>query len=267
MTENSSTKSSKKSFILLKAILPIVVIFISHNIYSQRAILNGKISTSEDIDVEGINIFNRSSNKGSITDAFGEFQIAVSLNDTISISAIHIQTTTIIIGAEQLLNKKITINLSEKMNELSAVTLRRGLTGYLGTDANIIPTTEPITTVSVGLSTGKIKPMSKEERLLYAANSGPVDALVNMISGRTKILKKQLELANTSQLTETLYKKFPETYFTDALKIGKFQIYSFLFFCEDDPDYKNVLKRSNVEIIGFLERKSEEYRLGKGDLR
>ncbi len=230
--------------------------------YSQRAPLDGKISTMEDIDVEGINILNLTANKGVITDTKGDFRIEVSLNDTLSISAIHIQSITIIIGEEQMNNKKIIINLSEKMNELSAVTLRRGLTGYLGTDANLIPISEPITTVSVGLSTGKIKPMAKEERLLYAAQAGPVDALVNMISGRTKMLKKQLEMSRTAQLTEALYKKFPESYFTEALKIGKFQIYSFLFFCEEDPEYKKVMQRSSVEIIEFLERKSEEYRLG-----
>lgn len=228
---------------------------------SQSFPLEGKAYSLDDIDVEGINIFNLSANQGTITDTEGNFRISASKGDTLSISAIHIQETTVIITDEHIADRKITINLGEKMNELATVTLRRGLTGYLGTDINLIPTTEPITAFSLGIISVDIKPMAKEERLLYAANSGPVDAIANMISGRTKMLKNRLELMKTTALTQSVLKKFPETYFTDVLKIGKFQIYSFLFFCEEDPDYKNIAKKTTVEIMEFLGRKSEEFRV------
>lgn len=233
--------------------------FCCNNVYSQRITLDGKINTLDDIEVEGINIYNLSTDKGTITDAEGEFQIAVSINDSLSISAIQIQTTTLVIGEEQIVNKKITINLSEKMNELGTVTLRRHLTGYLGTDANIIVTNDPITATSVGLPNADLKRLPKIQRELYSANSSPVESLINLISGRSKMLKKRLELFKTHQLTLSLLEKFPETYFTDALKIEKHKVYSFIFYCEDDPDYKDVMKQDSMAIIEFLERKSVEY--------
>lgn len=229
--------------------------------YSQRVRLEGKITAEADVDVEGINIFNLSDNKGTVTDEAGGFWIAVALNDTLSVSAVHIQSTTLIIGNEQMVTKKITISLSEKMNELATVTLRKPLTGYIGTDANIIPTKQPITATSIGLPNADLKQLSKTERLLYSATSGPIDALVNMISGRTKMLKKRLEFEKTNQLTLSLLDKFPETYFTDALKMEQFKVYSFIFYCEDDPDYQKTMKGNSMEIIEFLERKSKEYRL------
>lgn len=260
MTNISIINPFRVSASLLRSIGFIIALFLFSNMYSQRVSLEGKITAAADLDVEGINILNLSSNKGTVTDTNGKFWIAVTLKDTLSISAVHIQATTLVIGDEQMVAKKITINLSEMMNELATVTLRRSLTGYIGSDANIIHTNEPITATSIGLPNADLKKIPKTQRLLSAANSGPVDALVNMISGRTKMLKKRVEFEKTYQLTLSLLDKFPETYFIDALKIEKFKVYSFIFYCEDDPDYQKTMRGDSMKIIEFLERKSREYR-------
>ncbi len=235
-------------------------ILLSCNLFSQEVHLEGKIGTTEDIDIEGINIYNLTTSKGTVTNAEGEFRMLVSLNDSLSISAVHIQDKKIVIGNDQIKTKKIIINLSEKMNELSTVTIHRPLTGYIGSDANIIPVQAVLTATSIGLPNADLPQLSKTRRQLYAANSGPVDMLINALSGRTKMIKKRLELEKIHVLTLALLDKFPETYFTDALKIDKLQVYSFIFFCEDDPDYKIVMKQNSMEIIEFLEKKSVEYR-------
>lgn len=257
--------STNSSFLNISAILRITliasVLLFSNHIMSQKLTLEGKIISVENIDVEGINILNLSDNKGTVTNDKGEFRIAISLNDTLYVSAIHIQGTTIIMGEDQMKDKKIVIQLSEKINILNTVTLRRGLTGYIGTDTKIIPIKETITATSIGLPNADLKPLTKTESLLYAANSGPVDAIINMLTGRTKMLKKRLELEKKTQLTQNLLDKFPESYFTKVLKISRFKIYSFLFFCEDDPEYQKIMKRTSMDIIEFLDRKSEEYHL------
>ncbi|HLW33227.1 MAG TPA: carboxypeptidase-like regulatory domain-containing protein [Aequorivita sp.] len=260
MMGTSLTSYFRRTFSLLQGIVFLLFLMLASNGYSQRETLEGKISTIEDLDIEGINIFNLTTNKGTVSNAEGIFWIAVALQDTLTISALHIQTATIIVGKEQMANKKIPINLSEKMNQLGTVTLRRFLTGYLGSDANIIPTEQPITASFIGLPNADLKQLSKTERELYAANSGPVDALVNMISGRTKMLKKRLEFHRTNELTLSLLDKFPETYFTDGLNIESYKVYSFLYFCENDPQFKEVMKGPSVEIIEFLQRKSKEFR-------
>ena len=254
MTIDSTPLLKPKYFILCFFVL------LCTGLNAQKLPIDRKVYSLENVDVEGINIYNRNTQQGVITDSQGDFKIAVSLGDTLSISAVHLQEATVIIQEEQVSNRKIIIELDEKMNQLATVTIRRGLTGYLGTDINLIPSTKPITAESVGIPIAIGKPMIKEERLLYAANSGPVDAIINMISGRTKMLKKQLELYKTTERTQSLLKKFPETYFTEVLKISKFQIYSFLFFCEDDPDYASIVRKDTITITEFLERKSQEFR-------
>lgn len=221
--------------------------------------LQGKISAPTDIDVEGINIFNVTSNLGTISNASGEFAITAAVYDTISISAVQIETATIIIDAEQLSSKKLFISLNGKMNQLPTVTIRKPLTGYIGTDASLIKTEDPITAFSLGLPNADLKKLNKTERSLYAANSGPVDALANLISGRTKMLKKRKEFEKTYSLTLALTDKFPETFFIDALGIPRFKVYSFLFYCEEDSEYSKVMKEDTMTVIEFLRKKSKEY--------
>lgn len=259
MTYSSTDYSHKNTSTCLKSVVLVFAILIVNQLSAQTQRLEGKIMSIEDIDVEGINIQNLSKNTGTVSDDKGVFKITASLNDTLYVSALHIVGTTLIVGKDQMESKKIVIELSEKMNLLNTVTLRKPLTGYLLSDSKIIPTTEPITATSIGLPNADLKPLTKAESMLYSASSGPVDALINMLTGRTKLLKKYVELEKKTRLTQNLLDKFPETYFTQVLKIDRFKIYSFLFFCEDDPEYERIMKRTSMEIIEFLNRKSEEY--------
>ena len=165
-----------------------------------------------------------------------------------------------IVDEDDISKKSISINLIEKLNELEAVNLRRtSLTGYIGADVSNIPTKQRITASSLGLPNADLPQLSKSDRELYAANTGGLNQLINIISGKTKSIKMGIELQNKKVLTLQLLDKFPEAYFTQSLKIEKEKVYSFLFYCEDDDDYEVVMKQSNLSIIEFLERKSIEF--------
>ncbi len=243
-----------------KNLVFIFLILISGSMYSQVTNLNGQITSVEDIELEGLNIQNLSRSRGTITNNKGEFRIVASIKDTLAISALHIQTIILIVDEENINKKSISINLIEKLNELEAVNLRRtALTGYIGADLSSIPTKVLITASSLGLPNADLPRLTKSQRELYAANSGGLNQLINIISGKTKSIKMGIELHNKQVLTLQLLDKFPETYFTQSLKINKDQVYSFLFFCEDDAEYEVVLKQSNLRIIKFLERKSLQF--------
>lgn len=234
-------------------------LFISAITHSQQVLLEGRIVAAEETDVEGINIFNHSTSKGTISDTEGNFAIAASVADTLSISAVHIETKKIVISEEQVKYKKVKVLLEERVNQLPTVKLMRPLSGFIGTDVKLIKVNPPITAFGVGIPQADLKPLTKTERAIYAASTGPVDVVLNAISGRTKMLKKRLEFEKTYNLTLTLLEKFPETYYIQALGIKKHQIYSFIFFCEEDPEYKKAVKGKTMETIDFLRRKSKEF--------
>lgn len=232
--------------------------------HSQTILLEGSIHSDVDIELEGLNIQNLTSGTNTITNAQGKFQIYAALSETLSISAIHIQTILIIVEEENILTSSISINLLEKLNELEVVNLRRtSLLGFLSSDANLIPTKQEISTSSIGLPNANVPRLTRTQRSIYTATTSsggiPFDPLINLISGRTKMLKNRLKRENRENLTLKLLEKFPETYFINSLEIEQGEIYSFIFFCEDDSKYDTVMTKSTIEMIEFLEIKSLEY--------
>ncbi|WP_100610041.1 carboxypeptidase-like regulatory domain-containing protein [Confluentibacter lentus] len=85
-------------------------------------------------DVEAVAIYNRSSNKGTITNEKGEFFLEVTENDVIEISALQFETQKVTITKEVIESKSLKIYLVEHVNQLNAVILRHGLSGNLVVD-------------------------------------------------------------------------------------------------------------------------------------
>ncbi len=122
----------------MKLLLSLFVFCISFFAFSQdmkREIVNGKIIV-EGNDIEGITIYNTSSNIGTVTDKNGEFTIAVALNDLLEIKALEYQNIDVRINKAILESKEISIFLIEEMNILDEVVVEtKILTGNIITDA------------------------------------------------------------------------------------------------------------------------------------
>ncbi|HEY5689082.1 MAG TPA: carboxypeptidase-like regulatory domain-containing protein [Yeosuana sp.] len=100
---------------------------------NQRIDIKG-IVLSENQDVEGVTIFNTSSNRGAVTNEKGEFNIEVSLYDRIEVSALQFSPISLIINEEVINSKSIKIYLVEQVNQLDAVLLSNGLKGNIAVD-------------------------------------------------------------------------------------------------------------------------------------
>lgn len=110
---------------------------------TQRIEIRGVI-LSENQDIEGVTIFNTSSNQGTITNEKGEFTIRVSLNDRIEVSALQFNPITITVNEEVISSKQIKIYLIEKINQLDAVLLSSGLIGNIAVDIENVKTVRNI---------------------------------------------------------------------------------------------------------------------------
>jgi len=129
----------RKSVFLLLVLLSLSI----HGQSISRVEVKGLI-TSNDNDVEGITVFNTSSNKGTITNTAGEFTIKVGLNDIIEIAALQFQAVSVIVDAEVIQSKQLKIYLAEHINQLDAVLLSSGLSGNIETDITNAKTVKPI---------------------------------------------------------------------------------------------------------------------------
>lgn len=111
-----------------------------------RINIQGSLTAPKGEDIEGVNIYNVSSQKGTISSVDGEFTIEVAENDRILLSALQFSTFTVIIDRGVIDNKRLGIYLNPVVNQLEEVIVRPyDLSGNVLVDvgriktANVVP--------------------------------------------------------------------------------------------------------------------------------
>lgn len=124
----------------------ILLLITTSNFFAQdiiRTEVKGKIVVEHN-DVSGINIFNSSSDKGTITNDNGEFSLEVAENDIIEVSALQFQNLNFKVNEDIIKSKSMKIFLIEEINKLDEIIVKsRGLTGNLITDIDDSKTFNP----------------------------------------------------------------------------------------------------------------------------
>ena len=236
-------------------------------IQAQKVELSGQIISSGEL--EGIHVINKTSYRYTTTDENGRFSIAGKLADSLYFSSIQYMPKIIVLTAQQIKNKSITVSLSESINALDEVVVGTILTGDLNSDITNSEAERPIDFYDLGIPGYTGPRMNLAERRLFEADDGPLviglgvnfSKLLNMISGRTKMLKKQLKLDNDKQTIQRIKDVVGPLFFkTNALKEEKRM--EFYYFCADAPDFQEGCKgRSDVEIFQFLEGKLKAFKI------
>jgi hypothetical protein len=109
-----------------------------------------------------------------------------------------------------------------------------------------------INAVSLGISPKGIKKFTPAERRLFSATSTPGDALLNMISGRTEMLKKEIEVEKKYNLLAKIDALFEEEYYINTLKIPADYVKGFQFYCIEDEKLATALRSKNKTMTMFL---------------
>lgn len=133
---------------MVKKLLFIFTVLVTALVSAQdidRVLIDGKITAPSGEDLEGITVYNISSQKGTITTASGEFEIEVGENDRLLINALQFQSFTVIVEEGILKTGKISIFLNPAMNQLAEVIVRPyDLSGNIRVDVNRIKTYAPL---------------------------------------------------------------------------------------------------------------------------
>ena len=113
--------------------------FITINCFSQETatVITGKIISSNK-PISNVHIINLQTMRGTISNDYGEFEIRVSVNDTLLISSIEFEKRKINIHKFHIKFKSIEIQLISAINTLDEVFLH-GLSGNLNSDLNKTP--------------------------------------------------------------------------------------------------------------------------------
>ena len=247
----------------------------SFSIHSQsinRVEVNG-ILFSNNNDVEAVTVFNKSSNKGTITNNKGEFKLKVALNDVIEISALQFQTVTVTIDTDIVKSKQLKIQLVEQVNQLDAVTLSSGLTGNIETDVSNVKTVKPMildmgnmdidfeynddkafdNSVIENHLTSIINPDARN----YLPNIGAILGLIFKSKKRLKI-KKDVFVGYEYEKPKDLLTVFTLNYIQEEFEIPEEKVHLFIAFVENNGVNSELLEPKNkLLLIEFLVKQKE----------
>lgn len=223
----------------MKKILSLFLLFVCQISFGQTVgekLLHGKIIVASD-NVEGVTIVNLVNEKSAVSDNYGNFYILAKADDLLVFSSVNLEYHRRLIEEEDLKQNVIVIKMTSKTTELEEV---------------IVNKHPEINAVSLGISPKGVKQYTPAERRLYSASSGPVDILLNLISGRTAMLKKGIEVEKKERLLVLFGSLFSDAYFTNTLKIPPVYVKGFQYYCVEDERISEVLRSKNKTKIEFL---------------
>lgn len=206
-----------------KTITHIVIMFLlllaGGDLYAQKKTILGKV-VAKTRDLEGIYIKNINTNKATLTQKGGYFSIEARTNDTLVFSAVHLIGRKKVISPSDVNKSLVFIPMEYAENVLDEIVINR-----------------TVTTESLGL--GGARKLTPAQRRLYRATSSgggiiPIDAIVNAISGRTKMLEKAAELEQEELFVKRLLSKFSFEFYTEKLNIPKQYYMAFGYFLAQD---------------------------------
>jgi len=263
------------------------LLFLTTLMYGQeRIVLYGSIKG--DGAIENIHILNKNSTKGTISDKFGRFQLAVMPTDTLVVSGIQFYYQEIVITEDHITNKTIPIDLLQRINELDEITLKTNpLSGFLQLD--LAKAKDSISKVNKGalnfsgLDLGKpyVGPIDANDRARppdpfggnngvpgFAAGGdilglvglilGPVFESVGKI-GETKRNNKRYNRLREKQLLtvpDQLLEKHLN-YIVKDLHIPANQLYPFIAHCKTKGILPLFLDNRQIEVLDILYKESE----------
>jgi hypothetical protein len=212
-----------------------------------------------------INILNLTQETGTTNNEEGDFKIKVNLGDELLFSSVQYMPYKITVDEEILEMEKLIVELVPSVTELEQVSISNiDLSGNLLADVNSIEGEIIYDNQTLGFPP-PLPATPIETRRMYAATSGFLGGLVNLISGRLKQLKRLEEMVQLKALVEKASRSMDEDFFVKECQIPTELIISFMYFCAEEDYFKNLVHTDQkLDLTGFFIQKAEEYREMRG---
>jgi hypothetical protein len=191
---------------------------------------------SNSAEIESVNINNQTNEKATISDSKGNFTISVSVGDLLFFSAVNLKPLHYTIQKEDFEKEIFVIKLFSRTEELEEVLIEKSA----------------ITTESVGIIPRGIKTYTPAERKLMTAGGTPIDAILNAFSGRTAMLKKEVEVEKKEKYLVKTENLFEDNYYIETLKIPSDYIRGFHYYCVEDFAFAKAILDKNKTLAKFL---------------
>ena len=231
----------------------VLVVVLSQAGWSQdqdRAIVNGKIVSNTN-DLEGVYVVNAQTEAMVTTTADGYFSIMAKPGDTLVFSSIQFKESRVLLTSANFTDLNFTVKLSLVMHQLQEVIIKR----Y-----------DNINAVALGIVPSNQKTYTESERKLrtataldatasasgMAGGSISADPFLNFLSGRTKMLKKELIIEKKEFFMKLLENMFSLDHFVNRLKIPNEYVKGFEYYAVENDKFTVILNSKNKTSTEFL---------------
>lgn len=198
-------------------------------------------TVSDSILVSGITVMNLVNEQVTVTGEKGEFSIMAKEDDLLIFSAVNYEYKRKIVELADLDKGYILIKLIPKVEQLQEVVVLQ----------DISPETLGI------VPKGQKKYTPAERRLKAAGDLSPqfflpfpafsmqLDPVINAITGRTRMLKKEVAVEKKTLHLKKISELFQERYYTDKLKIPMENVPGFQYYLIDNSAFVMALESGN----------------------
>lgn len=241
------------SFIAI-AFLPIITIVSQ----TTEIVIQGTVKHLE-TNLEDINVFNKTKNLGTSSDANGQFQIPVTLGDSILFSSVQFQNRTIVVFESHIEKKSMEVFLEPELNELEVVELQQKIR---------------LEWQKISVPRGTVLEMdelsSRTPNAEFFTDPTKMSGVnfMNIIHGLTKnIRSKKREKKKRQEQISSLKKEFPQklkldfgnTFFTDHLGLETAEIDLYLDYFES-KGLLELYEANDFEIKNFLIKQNKIFK-------
>lgn len=238
--------------ILMKPLYLVFALIISVTGFAQSGelfFLKGKVVTTVK-ELREVNVYNLRSESSTATDETGNYSLFVKVGDTLRFQSLQTETKKIVLTEADVKKSLLVTQLLPKIIELEEVEIQDH---------------SNINAVSLGILDKPAKKYTPAERRLktatdldatasagmMAGGSIGLDPILNAISGRTEMLKKELEVERKERLITKVENQFKPEYFTNRLKIPSEYVKGFLYYIADDSKLDEYMKKKNKGLAKF----------------
>ena len=229
-----------------------------------RSLISGTVR-SDTTRVENAHVINKTSNKGSITNAQGEFKISAKPGDTLIISDIQYQGKIIVLSARQVASSNLDILLEELTNELEEVVLKQY--GNMAEELGLPNAGKtPLTKIERNLNaySQKSTPMVILQALLF--KPGGIDDIYNIISGNRKrdrklkqLIDEDLRKEQSNSLAVQIRDYLSDDFFLKEVKIPEELIDSYILYCMPKGLPRLYREGRHIEVIDIFLKNKEDF--------
>ena len=259
----------------MKQYLLLTVFFISSFTLCAQEVnrieVDGKIIAQN--DVEGVTIFNSSSNLGTVADANGDFKLEVALNDIIEVSALQYVSVEVKITQDVVDSRILRLFLVEELNKLSEVILLPSLlTGEIHVD---IDKTQPQRYIEMHF--GDLSDMEfgqdqySEVRNVITSEGRYYNGVdFARIFGLNRLFKrkdnKPTQESLDAKYTDVLAAKYSEAFISGNFNIPQEKVTDFIAFVNAKNFDESLLQDGNeMKLIEYLNNQSEQFLNAKNE--